>query len=358
VSFHNRTVFSPGERVSELFELRCFADYHWPSVRDFLAKRTLDKLEQVGELTYARNIPEGVLVAEYVPQENKFLIKLLAEKPITAIEQFTHYRENMVRVLGCLTPWSEVNSALTAAGVPAQRIHHGLSIAGVWSPFEALLRAICGQQVSVGAAVTQANRVVELALQTQGTVAQPQITVQTQTKIGAQNQTTLVADELISTTAGLPSVDVFVSTDFSSLKMPERRKQTLIDSIAWWQQHMPESTLSLQTESTSELNAISDSNSTIESPHALSSATLHVGSQSEALESLLAVKGIGPWTINYIRLRGFAETDVMLDNDLIVRQQLTKHDLDTNAAKPWRSYLCLLLWEWSTLEKLQKKDSK
>lgn len=308
----------------QLFELRCFADYHWPSVRDFLARRTLDKLEQVGELTYTRNIPEGVLVAEYVPQENKFLVKLLAEKPITAIEQLIHYRENIVRVLGCLTPWTEVHSALTAAGVPAKRIHHGLSIAGVWSPFEALLRAICGQQVSVGAAVTQVNRVVELALQTQSTAeAQPQSRAQAQTKVEAQNQTVTTANELKSMSIGLPGIDVFVSTDFSSLKMPERRKQTLIDSIVWWQQHMPESKPS-----------------------------------QEALDCLLDIKGIGPWTINYIRLRGFAETDVMLDNDLIVRQQLAKHDLDTAAAKPWRSYLCLLLWEWSTLEKRQKKDSK
>lgn len=293
--------------VSQLCVINCFADYHWPSVRDFLARRVIGSLEHVGDVTYSRQVAEGTLVAEYVPSENKFLVKLLEETDMTESHGLLHYRTNMIRVLGCLTPWNEVRDALVLAGVPRQRIHHGLSIVGVWSPFEALLRAICGQQVSVMAAVTQVNRVVALALQTQAAL-----------RLAAKPTTVAVDDEPNSICRGIPALDIFVRTDFSSLKMPERRKQTLIDSIMWWQQNMPET--------------------------------------DSALDSLLTVKGIGPWTVNYVRLRGFAETDVMLDNDLIVRQQLDKHALNTSAAKPWRSYLCLLLWEWSTLEKQQKKE--
>lgn len=320
--------------MSQILKIKCFTDYHWPSVRDFLGKRSLDRLERVGDATYARQISEGVLLAQYIPELNIFSVQLLPGKCLTTLdiaaplknnnvthqqtiqsasnlaldevssELLTQYRSNLERVLGCLTPWPQVYKALTATGIAANRIPHGLSIAGVWSPFEALLRAICGQQVSVGAAVTQVNRVVELALNTQN----------------ADNNTLV----------DLPSVDVFARTDFSSLGMPKRRKQTLLDSIIWWQKNTPE------------LNKLIASQTYIENAEAL------------LLEDLLAVKGIGPWTISYLRLRGFAEPDVMLDNDLIVKQQLAKNVINADAAKPWRSYLCLLLWEWSTLEKQQK----
>lgn len=70
-----------------------------------------------------------------------------------------------------------------------------------------------------------------------------------------------------------------------------------------------------------------------------------------SMDDLLAIKGIGPWTVNYIRLRGLSEPDLLLSNDLIVANQLKIFQITPEAASPWQSYLTLQLWQLSTLTK-------
>lgn len=72
------------------------------------------------------------------------------------------------------------------------------------------------------------------------------------------------------------------------------------------------------------------------------------------MDELLSIKGIGPWTVNYIRLRGLSEPDLLLSSDLIVANQLKTHSIDPESASPWRSYLTLQLWQMSTLSKSLK----
>lgn len=73
-----------------------------------------------------------------------------------------------------------------------------------------------------------------------------------------------------------------------------------------------------------------------------------------SVDELLEIKGIGPWTVNYIRLRGLSEPDLLLHNDLIVANQLKAHTIAPTAASPWRSYLTLQLWQLSTQSKSLK----
>ncbi|WP_428611371.1 DNA-3-methyladenine glycosylase 2 family protein [Shewanella sp.] len=90
------------------------------------------------------------------------------------------------------------------------------------------------------------------------------------------------------------------------------------------------------------------------------------------IESWLQIKGIGPWTLDYVRLRGLSLPDVLLSSDLVVKQQLLlnlpgswprqacedpkavkkqaqkyyqelSHQLAQEVA-PWGSYLTLQLW--------------
>ncbi len=79
----------------------------------------------------------------------------------------------------------------------------------------------------------------------------------------------------------------------------------------------------------------------------------------------IRVKGIGPWTIAYAKLRGLGDPNIFLHTDLIVKKQLLatmgeQTGLDTEAQKqldysaiverisadiaPWGSYLTFLLW--------------
>ena len=77
--------------------------------------------------------------------------------------------------------------------------------------------------------------------------------------------------------------------------------------------------------------------------------------RDETHARLLAHRGIGPWTADYIVMRAFGHPDVMLETDLIIRRVLTHHGIDadrTTTWQPWRSYAALHLWRASAGERI------
>nr|WP_283165773.1 AlkA N-terminal domain-containing protein [Shewanella litorisediminis] len=66
--------------------------------------------------------------------------------------------------------------------------------------------------------------------------------------------------------------------------------------------------------------------------------------------ALLGVKGIGPWTVSYARMRGLSDPDILLAGDLVVKQKLKAMgwakapDTLMGQVSPWGSYLTLALW--------------
>ena len=67
------------------------------------------------------------------------------------------------------------------------------------------------------------------------------------------------------------------------------------------------------------------------------------------MEALLAVKGIGPWTANYIAMRAYSYPDAFLEGDVGVAHAMpgTSPKERLAAAKPcrpWRSYAVVSLW--------------
>ncbi|MGL4222752.1 MAG: DNA-3-methyladenine glycosylase family protein, partial [Shewanella sp.] len=84
-----------------------------------------------------------------------------------------------------------------------------------------------------------------------------------------------------------------------------------------------------------------------------------------SVDDWLEVKGIGPWTIAYAKLRGLGDPNIFLHTDLIVKKQLLasvaeQNGLDAQSLKqldyltlcqrisadiaPWGSYLTFQLW--------------
>ena len=62
-------------------------------------------------------------------------------------------------------------------------------------------------------------------------------------------------------------------------------------------------------------------------------------------EALLSIKGIGPWTADYITLRALGEPDVFPAQDLILKRALKKYpDILLEEYAPYRSYLAAYLW--------------
>ena len=68
---------------------------------------------------------------------------------------------------------------------------------------------------------------------------------------------------------------------------------------------------------------------------------------AEARGQLLALKGIGPWTADYVVMRGLGHPDLFLGTDLVVVHALDALGLTVDDAArwaPWRSYATHHLW--------------
>ena len=75
-------------------------------------------------------------------------------------------------------------------------------------------------------------------------------------------------------------------------------------------------------------------------------------------KALLASKGLGPWSAEYISLRALDDTDAFPKTDLILKRALELHpELDLELIRPWRSYAAIYLWKEfaQTLSKRKKE---
>ncbi|WP_078330682.1 Ada metal-binding domain-containing protein [Mycobacteroides salmoniphilum] len=75
---------------------------------------------------------------------------------------------------------------------------------------------------------------------------------------------------------------------------------------------------------------------------------LHQGvTATDMRRQLLEIKGIGPWTADYVVMRQLADPDVLLEHDLVLRRGALSEGIDLAAARgcsPWRSYVSMHLW--------------
>lgn len=113
------------------------------------------------------------------------------------------------------------------------------------------------------------------------------------------------------TSAAFPSPELVANDDLMFLKIPNARRQSLINLARFM----------------------------VKTPNADPS-------------EWLSLKGIGPWTVNYVLMRAQGSTDIWLNTDLVIKQQLAKlketgRELNDAVASPWRSYLSLNLWSMS-----------
>jgi AraC family transcriptional regulator of adaptative response / DNA-3-methyladenine glycosylase II len=166
----------------------------------------------------------------------------------------------------------------------------GLRAAGSVDPNETLVRAIVGQQVSVAGARTVTGRIAA-HLSDELTVEHP------------------------SLTHVFPSMENLAAVEPADLPMPTARGATL--------QRVG--------------RMVADDE-----------LVLDTGiDRVDAVQRLQAVKGIGPWTAQYVAMRGLGDPDVFLDTDLGANHALAALDLDTSAAerwRPWRTYAMHHLW--------------
>jgi len=157
----------------------------------------------------------------------------------------------------------------------------GLRVPGIWNSFEAGMRAILGQQISVAAARNLVIAMVE-------NLGQP-------IEFGETPARFLFPE---------PKVVVDHSLDF--FRMPQSRKDTIRRLAEYF----------LKSDA------------------------------SENIDAWLDIKGIGPWTVNYVKMRASKDPDIWLVGDAGLKNALKGLDElpDIEKTKPWRSYLTLQMW--------------
>lgn len=274
--------------------------YNWAGVRDFYHARQIAGLELVTENSYSRSFSYqkgcGVFKATYLPDKNSFRIELSMTHPEHALAIIQRIR----RLLDLDADATAIATQLGNNPALAALNSTGIRLPGMWSSFEAGIRAILGQQVSVKAAHKLVSRlVVELGKNLPATAA-------------GSDVPSLVFPEPLAV----------ASSKLEFLAMPNKRRQAL--------RLLAEHILQNGEDYASSVGLREDS----------------------AYNCWLTIPGIGPWTVQYTAFR-MGHPDIFLAGDLGVKNALKKLAgqreslpvFDASAVSPWGSYATLLLWQ-------------
>lgn len=164
----------------------------------------------------------------------------------------------------------------------------GLRAAGSVDPFETAIKAVVGQQVSVVGARTVLGRVCQ-------SLGEP------------------LSVPHHAVTHLFPKADLLAKADPSVFPMPAARAATVQRVAA----------------------------------AVLNGDVRFDADRRDVREQLLALRGIGPWTADYITMRALRDPDVFLDTDLVVKQAMAARGLtvcDSDRWRPWRTYAMHHLW--------------
>ncbi|MEE9303657.1 MAG: Ada metal-binding domain-containing protein [Thiotrichaceae bacterium] len=298
--------------TSNALELKLYyrPPYNWQQIHAFLSARIIEDMEWVKERNKKRGMEEGekrdVKEANCYGRTFQWQNQQDSCKgEFTAVHNEKHHRfdvrieidnlrllkpvvNNIRRILDLDTDSKTIEHCLQTAGF--NNIIEGIRLPGTWNTFEAGVRGVLGQQISVVAALKLVKQVVH--------------------ELGERTTN----DKIY-----FPSISSIAETDFSFLKMPGRRKQTLIDLAKYHLQHK-------LRDNTCDPN------------------------------EWISINGIGPWTVNYAKMRGLSDPDVFLGGDLGIKkvmQQATRKEQkepsthqpgDPKATAPFRSYLTFQLW--------------
>ncbi|MDX1539523.1 DNA-3-methyladenine glycosylase 2 family protein [Arsukibacterium sp.] len=248
----------------------------WDQMLAFWQARTLNGIDWVEGERYGRTF-------SYLQQPGWFEI---APKTSHSLALTLHWPgshglraliQQLRRLLDLDANLLQIEQQLAVNPLFSNRLISGLRIPGLWNNWEAGVRAILGQQVSVAGARTQLNRLVQAL----------------GTEIGGDKKL-------------FPSPQAVLGSELQMIKVPALRRQTLRDLAAF----------------------------VLAEPDA-------------SPERWLSIKGIGPWTVNYARMRGQSDSDIWLAGDLGIQKALARNQYtaaDNASLAPWRSYATFQLW--------------
>ena len=274
----------------------------WAWLLSFLGARAVPGVELVDAERYARTVRVGELRGRIdVTRDARREGALIATVSLSLLPRLAHVVSRL-RALFDLdaeprTIAEQLGRDPALAG--AVRARPGLRVPGCFDPFEMMVRAVLGQQVSVRGATTLAGRLARRF----GSVLPERVEG---------------APEL-----AFPSAEELSRAHVSAVReigLPEARAETLV-SLA----------KAVAT------GAVDPAN--VAEPEAFVAA-------------LQSLRGIGPWTANYVAMRALRWPDAFPAGDLGVQKALgvktAKAAEDRSRAwQPWRAYAVMHLWTHS-----------
>ena len=293
-----RTSKSPTATVGGPLTVRlaCREPFDGDALFSFLAARAVPGVESVDGATYRRSLrlAHGSGVVSVTVSGGLVSCALTLED--VADVQAAVQRTRRLLDLDCDPAMIAEQLGADPLLAPLVAKRPGLRAPGHPDGTELLVRAVFGQQVSVAGARTLAARLV------------------------AAHGEPLV-EPVGGVTHLFPSAATIAGLSPEDFAMPRARGAAMIDVCA----HVADGRIVL--------DAGSD--------------------RAEAVASLQAVKGIGPWTAGYVAMRALGDPDVFLPTDLGVRHALAALSADSTPAaaatlaerwSPWRSYALHHLW--------------
>jgi DNA-3-methyladenine glycosylase II len=275
----------------------------WPFFLTYLAVRATRGVEIIDQESYVRSVEidgrTGTITLSHCPAKARLILTIDGDVRMHAETILCRVR----RMFDLEIDLPLVHDTLRADPYMRSLIENspGVRIPGAWSEFELLVRAIVGQQVTVKAASTIMGRIVSR-------FGKP---------LKAKHGPAFL----------FPSPRVIADGDMQGIGMPGKRA------------------LAIQTVA----RAIADDS--ISFPE-------FGGSTAGLKEALLALPGIGPWTVEYFALRALRDWDAWPGTDLVLRRAIeqlvskgpSRRRTGAERWRPYRAYAAMHIWNSAARE--------
>lgn len=285
-------------RAALTFWLSYQPPLHWPSLLEFLAARCITGIESVQHGVYSRSVEQagrhGVIRVQ-ASRGNRLKLTVSGLDALALPGLIARVR----RAFGLNAQPAHIEAQLGRDPLMARLIaaRPGLRVPQGWDGFEQVMRTVLGQQISVAGAITLAGRLVAR----HGQPLAPQVAQGT------------------ALTHVFPTPAALVDEDLSVLGMPRSRAMTLSRMA----QALLDDPLLLR------LDADLDS----------------------WVQRLCRLRGIGPWSAQYLALRQMGASDALPLGDVALVKALrllegpeVRLAERAQAWSPWRAYAAQHLW--------------